>query len=79
MYSLFGPKGMDPAIVKKLEDAVISAYDTPAFKQMAKNFMFITYQIRNKELVSMLENDWNENLQILKDLGVVKESATPPR
>jgi tripartite-type tricarboxylate transporter receptor subunit TctC len=79
MYSLFGPKGMDPAIVKKLEDAVISAFDTQPFKQMAKNFMFITYQIRNKELVPMLEKDWNDNLQILKDLGVVKESATPPK
>lgn len=79
MYSLFGPAGMDPAIVKKLEDAVISSFDTKSFKKMAKSFMFETYEIRNKELVAKFEQEWKKNEKTLMDLGMAKKAATPPK
>ncbi|MEJ2247120.1 MAG: tripartite tricarboxylate transporter substrate binding protein [Acidobacteriota bacterium] len=78
-YSLFGPAGMDPAIVKKLEDAVISCYETEPFKMMAKSFMFETYEIRNKELVSKFEQEWKQNEKLMIDLGMVEKTATPPK
>ena len=78
-YSLVGPAGMDPAIVKKLEDAVLSCYDTEPFKKMVKSFLFITYKIRSKELVAKFETDWNTNEKLLKDQGMIKEAATSPK
>ena len=78
-YSLFGPAGMDPTIVKKLEDAVISCYETESFKKMVKSFLFETYEIRNKELISKFEQEWNQNEKIMIDLGMVEKAATPPK
>jgi tripartite-type tricarboxylate transporter receptor subunit TctC len=78
-YSLFGPKGLDPAIVKKLEDAVISCYKTEPFKKMSKSFMFKTYEIRHKELVAKFEKEWKQNEKTLKDLGMVEKTGTSPK
>ena len=40
-YGLVGPKGMDPAIVKKLHDAFKKAYDDPKVIEAYDKFDFV--------------------------------------
>ena len=70
---------MDPAIAVKLEEAVVQALETPAFKSMAEKFLFMTLKIRGKEFTQMLEKNWENNVNDLKTLGIVKEPGTAPR
>jgi len=79
VFAIFGPKGLAPAIVKKLEDAVAKAVDTPLFKDMAKKFAIVPIKMRSKEFTEMLEEGWPKQIKIFKDLGRIKEAATAPR
>lgn len=78
-FSVHGPAGMDPAVVKKLEDAFTKSVDTPAFKDMAKKFALQPLQIGSAEYSQILEDGWPKQVQIFKDLGRIKEAATQPR
>ena len=78
-FSVHGPAGMDPAIVRKLEDAFAKSVDTPAFKDMAKKFALQPLQIRSAEYSQILEDGWPKQVQIFKDLGRINEAATQPR
>lgn len=79
MYSLFGPAGMDPAIVAKLEDAVVQAVETAAFKNMSEKFLFMALKIRSKDFTQMLDQNWESNVNSLTSLGIVKTVGTAPR
>ena len=78
-FVVFAPAGLDPAIAKKLEDAVAYAVDTPLFKDMAKKFAIIPLKMRSKEITKVLEDGWPKQIKIFQDLGRIKEPATPPR
>ncbi|MDB4443832.1 tripartite tricarboxylate transporter substrate binding protein [bacterium] len=79
LYSLFGPAGLDPAIVKKLEDAVSQAMETNVFKDMSKTFLMVPLKIRSEEFTKMLEENWRTNSKVLVEMGRVKKPATAPR
>lgn len=79
VFALFGPAGLDPAIVKKLEDAAEYAVDTPLFKDMAKKFAIVPLKMRSKEFTQLLVDGWPKQVEIFKKLGRIKEAATPPR
>lgn len=78
-FSVHGPAGLDPAIVKKLEDAFAQSVDTPEFKDMTKKFALQPLKIRSKEYTQILDEGWPKQVKIFTDLGRIKEAATQPR
>jgi tripartite-type tricarboxylate transporter receptor subunit TctC len=78
-FSVFGPAGMDPAVVKKLEDAFEKAQGTPAWKQWLEQTGQITVKLRSAEYTKFLQEAWDREIQIQKALGLLTESATQPR
>jgi len=79
VFAIYGPAGLDPAITKKVEDAVAHAVDTPLFQDMAKKFAIMPIKIRSEEFTKLLEDGWPKQVKIFKDLGRIKEAATEPR
>jgi tripartite-type tricarboxylate transporter receptor subunit TctC len=78
-FGLFGPAGVDPAIVKKIEEALDYAVDTPLYKQTAERFGFSPVKMRHEKFTKILEEGWPKQVKIFQDLGRIKEPATPPR
>jgi tripartite-type tricarboxylate transporter receptor subunit TctC len=78
-FAVEGPAGMDPAVVKKLEDAFAKSVDTPEFKAMAKKFALQPLKIRSAEYTKILEEGWPKQVEIFKNLGRIKEAATQPK
>lgn len=78
-FAIYGPAGLDPAITKKVEDAVAYAVDTPLFKDMAEKFALGPVKMRSKEFTKLLEEGWPKQIEIFKNLGRIKEPATAPR
>jgi tripartite-type tricarboxylate transporter receptor subunit TctC len=79
LISVFGPARMDPAVVKKLEDAFAKAQDTPAWKQWIEQFGLVSLKMRSAEYTKFLQESWERETEIQKALGVITEPATPPR
>lgn len=78
-FAFLGPAGMDPAVVKKLEDAFEKALDMPAWKKVADSFGMVTLRMRSAELTKILEKSWDWELDVQKSLGVITSPATAPR
>ncbi|MEW6665937.1 MAG: tripartite tricarboxylate transporter substrate binding protein [Thermodesulfobacteriota bacterium] len=79
LISIYGPAGMDPAAVRKLEDAFAKAQETPAWKQWIGQFGLVSLKMKSAEYTKFLQESWNRELEIQKALGVISEAATPPR
>jgi tripartite-type tricarboxylate transporter receptor subunit TctC len=79
VFSLFGPAGMDPAIVKKIEDAIEKAQGTPAWKNWLDQTGQITVKMRSAEYTKFLEEAWDREIRIQRTLGILQEPATQPR
>lgn len=79
VFSIFGPKNMDPSVVKRIEDAVEKAQETPAWKQWLETTGQITVKMRSAEYTRFLEDAWEREIEILKSLGLITEPATNPR
>jgi tripartite-type tricarboxylate transporter receptor subunit TctC len=79
LISVFGPARMDPAVVKKLEDAFAKSQDTPAWKQWIEQFGLVSIKMRSAEYTKFLQESWDRETEIQKALGVITEPATPPR
>ncbi len=78
-FGIFAPAGLDPAIVKKMEDALDYAVDTPLYKQTADRFGFQPLKMHGEEFNKVLVDGWPKQVKIFQDLGMIKEPATPPR
>ena len=79
VFSVFGPAGMDPAVVKKIEDAIEKAQGTPAWKKWLEQTGQVTVKMRSAEYTKFLEEAWDREIEIQKTLGLLKEPATQPR
>jgi tripartite-type tricarboxylate transporter receptor subunit TctC len=79
LFSVFGPAGMDPAVVKKIEDAYAKAQETPAWKKWLNEFGVVQYHMRSAEYTKFLEEGWDREVELQKSLGLITEPATPPR
>jgi tripartite-type tricarboxylate transporter receptor subunit TctC len=79
VFSVFGPAGMNPAVVKKLEDAFAKAQETPAWTQWLETTGQITVKMRSAEYTKFLDEAWNREIRIQKSLGLITEPATQPR
>lgn len=79
LFSIFGPAGMSPAVVKTLEDAFEKAQEMDAWKQWLKQFGMVSLKMRSAEYRKFLEEGWDREILIQKELGLLQEPATPPR
>ena len=79
LFSIFGPPGMNPAVVKKLEDAFEKAQETPAWKKWQEAFGMVTIKMKSAEYTKFLGEAWNREVEIQKALGLITEPATAPR
>jgi tripartite-type tricarboxylate transporter receptor subunit TctC len=79
VFSVFGPAGMDPAVVKKLEDAFAKAQETPAWTQWLESTGQVMVKMRSAEYTKFLDEAWNREIKIQKSLGLITEPATQPR
>jgi tripartite-type tricarboxylate transporter receptor subunit TctC len=79
LFSIFGPPGMDPAVVKKLEDAFEKAQEMPPWKKWQEAFGMVTVKMRSAEYTKFLEEAWNREVEIQKALGLITEPASAPR
>jgi tripartite-type tricarboxylate transporter receptor subunit TctC len=79
LFSVFGPPGMDPAVVKKLEDAFEKAQEMPPWKKWQDAFGMVTVKMRSAEYTRFLEEAWDREVRIQKELGFITEPATAPR
>jgi tripartite-type tricarboxylate transporter receptor subunit TctC len=79
LLAVFGPAGMDPAVVKKLEDALDQAQETPAWRQWLEQFGMVTVKMRSAEFTKFLEEAWDREIGIQRALGLLTEPATQAR
>lgn len=79
VFAIFGPAGMDPVVVEKIEDAVSEAVDSQLFQEFAKNFIIMPIKMRHEEYTNLLEDGWPRHIKIFQKLGKIKEPATAPR
>jgi tripartite-type tricarboxylate transporter receptor subunit TctC len=78
-FGIFGPAKMDPAVVKKLEDAFAEAVKDPKFKDVAYKFTLTPVSMKSKEFTEYTNNLWGVMTKRLQDAGLIKEPATQPK
>jgi tripartite-type tricarboxylate transporter receptor subunit TctC len=78
-FAIFGPAGMDPAVVKKLEEAFAVAVHDPKFKDVAYKFTLTPVSMKSKELTEYTNNLWGVMTKRLQEADLVKEPATQPK
>jgi tripartite-type tricarboxylate transporter receptor subunit TctC len=79
LFSIFGPAGMDPAVVKRLEDAFDKAVDAPEFRKVCDQFALVPVKVRSAEYTKFLKDQWPIQVDILKSLELIKEPASAPK
>ncbi len=79
VFSVFGPAGMNPAVVKKLEDAFAKAQETPAWRQWLESTGQVMVKMRSAEYTKFLDEAWSREIKIQKSLGLITEPATQSR
>lgn len=78
-FAIYGPAGMDPAVVKKLENAFDKALDMAPWEKVVETFGMVTVKMGSAEYTKLLNESWDKETEIQKSLGLLKEVATPPR
>jgi tripartite-type tricarboxylate transporter receptor subunit TctC len=79
LLAVYGPAGMDPAVVKKIEDALEKAQRLPAWKKWIDQFGCVSMNMRSAEYTKFLEEAWDREIGIQKALGLITEPASAPR
>jgi tripartite-type tricarboxylate transporter receptor subunit TctC len=79
MFAVYGPAGMSPDVVKRLEEAFIKSVDTERFQRVAGQFMLQPMKMGNKEYTKFLEDSWPKEGERLKAIGLIQAPATAPR
>lgn len=79
IFSFFGPAGLNPAVVKKLEDAFYKAQETKSWKEMEEARGVMTVRMKSAEYTKFLEEAWHKEVETQKMLGLIEKPATEPR
>ncbi len=79
VFSIFGPAGMDPAVVKKLEETIEQALTTPEWAKFVETFGMVTVKMKSAEYTKFLEEAWYRETELQKKLGLLTEPATAPK
>jgi tripartite-type tricarboxylate transporter receptor subunit TctC len=72
-FGLAGPKGMDPAIVKKLHDAFKKAYDDPKVAELYDKFDFTRRYMNTQDYAAFVPKMAAEEKAALEKLGLAKK------
>ena len=72
-FGLAGPKGMDPAIVKKLHDAFKKAYDEPKVAELFERFDFTRRYMNTADYQAFVPKLAAEEKAALEKLGLAKK------
>ena len=72
-FGLAGPKGIDPAIVKKLHDAFKKAYDDPKVAELFDKFDFTRRYMNTEDYQAFIPKLAAEEKAALEKLGLAKK------
>jgi tripartite-type tricarboxylate transporter receptor subunit TctC len=78
IHSVVGPAGLSPSVVQKLESAFKKGTETPQFRSLIERIYVSPFYCDSKEYEHRLKDFWEKNEKLLKDVGIIKEAATPP-
>jgi tripartite-type tricarboxylate transporter receptor subunit TctC len=78
VFSVFGPAGLPPDVVTKLENAFTEGMETPEFKSVMEKLNLIPAYYNSKDYELFLKDLWVKMEKSLKETGVIKEVATQP-
>jgi len=78
-FGIFAPKGIEESKIKILEDAFEKANQDPKFIRLLDKFMMVHQDMKSKEFTQFLEESWPREEERLKEAGLIKAPATPPR
>jgi tripartite-type tricarboxylate transporter receptor subunit TctC len=73
-FGLAGPKGMDPAVVKKLHDAFKKAYDDPKVAELYQRFDFTRRYMNTQDYAAFVPKLAAEERAALEKLGLAKKN-----
>ena len=73
-FGLAGPKGMDPAIVKKLHDAFKVAMTDPKAMEIQKRYDYATRYMNGADYTKFVRELVDDQRQVIEKLGLGKRS-----
>ena len=71
-FGLAGPKGMDPAIVKKLHDAFKKAYDDPKVAELYRQVRLHASLYEHRRLPDLRAENCRREKAALEKIGLAK-------
>jgi tripartite-type tricarboxylate transporter receptor subunit TctC len=72
-YGLAGPKGMDPAVVKKLHDAFRKAYDDPKVIEAYDKFDFVRRYMNTEDYTKFVPKLAADERASMERLGFARK------
>ena len=72
-FGLAGPKGMDPAVVKKLHDAFKKAYDDPKVVELFERFDYTRLYLSTEDYAAIIPKQFEYERQHLERVGLKKK------
>jgi tripartite-type tricarboxylate transporter receptor subunit TctC len=74
-FGIIGPKGMDAAVVKKLNDAFRTAMDDAKFKELGEKFMYYPRYVGMDEYPQMVMKTIATQREIIEKLGLARKDG----
>ncbi len=72
-FGLAGPKGMDPAVVKKLHDAFKKAVEDPGAIEVMRKYDMIPRYLDTAAYVKQIEDTVKAEIQTINELGLARK------
>jgi len=78
VHSIFGPAGLPPDVVAKLESAFTKGMETTEFKTTQERLYYTPIYFNSKEYERHLTDFWFRSEKVFKEIGIITEPATQP-
>jgi len=78
LFCVVGPAGIDPSIVKKIDQVFKEAWESDKFQRQLKHLNMAPKYFDSRSLNEYLKSEWDYWSEKLKDLGVIKKVSTEP-
>ena len=73
-FGLAGPKGMDPAVVKKLHDAFKAALDDPKVAELMAKYDYPKRYMNTADYARFAKQQYDEQREVVDQLGLAKKN-----
>jgi tripartite-type tricarboxylate transporter receptor subunit TctC len=73
-FGLAGPKGMDPAVVKKLHDAFKAALDDPKVVELMAKYDYPKRYMNSADYAKFAKQQYDEQRVVVDQLGLAKKN-----